>query len=219
MRVKDRTGQKWNRLEAIEFSHKDSGNNAIWKYKCDCGAEHLANASQVASGSIKSCGCLLKDINSKNNTTHGASRTKAYRTWASMKDRCFNEKSEWFSHYGFKGITVCTRWLQFENFLEDMGQPKRGQSLDRIDNAKGYCKENCRWTNQTTQIRNRSNSVVWIIDGKEYDGMEEAVKATGIGKNSIRRMCKGWTKTDSGKYYEPKAGCGTRLKYKEVENG
>lgn len=209
--MKDLTGLTFGKLTALEFSHKNKTGATYWKYKCECGNEHIAHSSQVTNGRIKSCGC--------NNVTHGASRTKVYKTWQSMKDRCFNDKSEWFSHYGFKGITVCTRWLQFENFLEDMGQPKRGQSLDRIDNAKGYCKENCRWTDQTTQIRNRSNSVVWIIDGKEYDGMEEAVKATGIGKNSIRRMCKGWTKTDSGKYYEPKAGCGTRLKYKEVENG
>ena len=60
-RIKDRAGQKWNRLEAIEFIEKDSKNNARWSYKCDCGSIHIANASQVANGQIKSCGCIGKE--------------------------------------------------------------------------------------------------------------------------------------------------------------
>lgn len=37
-----------------------------------------------------------------------------------MKARCLNPKHERFADYGAKGITVCDRWMKFENFLADI---------------------------------------------------------------------------------------------------
>lgn len=95
--------------------------------------------------------------------SHGLSRdaegnkTPVYRAWAAMKQRCYNPRCAGYRHYGGRGITVCDRWLQsFANFYEDMGDvPASGYSLDRVDNDKGYSKENCRWATASEQSSNQ----------------------------------------------------------------
>jgi hypothetical protein len=82
---------------------------------------------------------------------HGLSRSPIYDVWVAMVARCRNKNSHKYCYYGAIGIDVCERWIDFRNFLEDMGIPENGNSLDRIDNEKGYYPDNCRWTNSTTQ--------------------------------------------------------------------
>ena len=97
-------------------------------------------------------------------------RSPTYRSWQSMKQRCFNKNNPAFSKYGGAGITVCSRWENsFQNFVEDMGtRPSLDYSIDRINNNKGYSKRNCRWATRQEQQRNKENShhpsVIKIID-------------------------------------------------------
>lgn len=73
-----------------------------------------------------------------------------------MVQRCTYPKSEKFPRYGGAGITVCPPWLKFENFLADMGERPDGKTLDRINNAKVYSKETCRWATPKEQVAHRS---------------------------------------------------------------
>ncbi len=75
-----------------------------------------------------------------------------------MKQRCLNEKNTSFRHYGKKGITVCERWMKFENFLADMGERPEGLTLERKDSGAGYSPQNCIWASRKTQSRNRSTT-------------------------------------------------------------
>jgi hypothetical protein len=83
-----------------------------------------------------------------------------------MKSRCINKNSASYSNYGARGITVCDRWKKFHFFNEDMGDCPDGMSIDRIDNNKGYFKENCRWATTKQQQRNRSDNVILTIDNE-----------------------------------------------------
>lgn len=91
------------------------------------------------------------------NYKHGLTKHPLYSTWVNMNRRCYSKKSQFYSHYGERGITVCDRWRKsFPNFLKDMGEkPSPKLSLDRIDNNKGYSPENCKWSTQTEQNNNR----------------------------------------------------------------
>jgi hypothetical protein len=127
------------------------------------------------------------------NTTHGLSKTPEYDCWNSMIGRCLRPRHPRFYDYGGRGITVCKRWLKFENFLEDMGKRPKGLELDRINNDRGYSPDNCYWRTKTEQMNNtRHNRVL------EYQGIRRTVsewsKITGIHHSIIRsRLNYGWS--------------------------
>lgn len=93
------------------------------------------------------------------NTKHGMSKTKIYGRWMNVLYRCYNVKGNRYKYYGGRGIKVCKRWHDFRNFYKDMGQPPEGLSLDRIDNNKGYSKENCRWATMAEQSKNKRSKL------------------------------------------------------------
>ena len=98
-------------------------------------------------------------------TTHGQSRTKLYKAWKGMKDRCLNPKADRYADYGGRGITICERWMLFENFYADMGERPEGTTLDRVDNSKGYSPDNCNWSSRHAQDRNRRDNIVLTYNG------------------------------------------------------
>ena len=93
------------------------------------------------------------------NTKHGYAGTHFYGVWFQMVRRCTNPDCRSYKYYGGRGITVCDRWLDFNGFREDMFEGyRRGLVIDRIDNNKGYSKDNCRWTTVRENNRNKRNN-------------------------------------------------------------
>lgn len=106
-----------------------------------------------------------------------------------MLRRCLQPHRPDYPNYGGRGITVCDRWLNFENFLADMGEPPPGTSLDRVDNDGPYSPQNCRWATREEQGNNtRTNARIcfrgitrtksqWARElGITYRGLQKRVK-------------------------------------------
>ena len=121
-------------------------------YKCDCGSNVKLRTASVKSGDTVSCGCYRKEILDK--TKHGLSNHRIYKTWSSMIRRCSNKKDANYKNYGGRGISVCDRWNDVSNFIEDMYPTfKEGLSIHRVNNDGNYEPSNCAWENKNTQAR------------------------------------------------------------------
>lgn len=91
-------------------------------------------------------------------TTHARS-SPTYRSWISMRRRCLNPKTAGYDQYGGRGIQLDPRWLDFRNFLDDMGERPNGTTLDRKDNDGNYNKANCRWATPKQQRSNQRDGI------------------------------------------------------------
>ena len=136
----DIVGQKFGRLEVL--SHV----SPIQQYEviCECGTIKKVRRGNLLHGQSKSCGCMRNGKYIK----HGYPITnRTYSIWQNIKKRCSYPRHESYSYYGARGIRVCDRWHDFNNFLEDMGDCPDGCELHRIDHNGNYEPGNCEWKN------------------------------------------------------------------------
>lgn len=125
------------------------------------------------------------DNAAKANTTHGMTKTRAFKTWLSMLGRCSPRSKVW-ERYAGRSVVVCERWKTFENFLADMGEPPDGLTLDRIDNDGNYEPGNCRWATYAEQARNRRTNRLLTHNG-ETMCVTDWARRIGISRTALHR--------------------------------
>lgn len=188
-------GKKFGRLTVISFSNANKLGALSWNCICECGNQTVALGPQLRSGHSSSCGCLKRDVLRMRMITHGQSKTAEFNIWKTMIQRCHNPKCKAFKDYGGRGITVCPEWISnAARFLADMGpRPDANYSIHRIDNDKGYSKENCRWATKTEQQNGMRSNVVLEMNGMKMTAPEWGRKL-GVRSHIIRnRIRSGWT--------------------------
>lgn len=199
----DLTGQKFNRLTALRQEGR-SGKHMLWACSCDCGSgivKHV-RASELVAGAVRSCGCIVKELARENVrtklTTHGKASSRVYRIWLGVKNRCLRKSYKQYNDYGGRGIKIVDRWMDFEAFYADMGDPPSDDhSIERRDNDGNYEPGNCYWATRTQQGANKRTS--HLI---EYDGRTQTItqwsRELGIPPTTIsNRLRRGWPVNDA----------------------
>jgi hypothetical protein len=134
----------------------------------------------------------IKVMKTGRKITHGKWGSKEWNSWDHMKRRCSNLNDQNYPNYGGRGITVCERWLKFENFYADMGDaPTKAHSLDRIDVNGNYEPTNCRWATNKEQQNNRTDNKILTIDG-ESKTVSQWAEFTGLPISTI------WSRINNG---------------------
>jgi hypothetical protein len=109
-----------------------------------------------------------------------------------MKQRCENPSDARYEDYGGRGIAVCPSWQSFAEFYSDMGEPPNGFVLDRLDNEKGYCRENCKWVTAKVSCNNRRSSIRYFMDEKWYS-IAELAELSGVNYRTIQTRLRAGT--------------------------
>ena len=193
----DITGQKFNKLTALSFSHKEGKQKKQkWLFSCECGGQKIIDKWRVIYSYTKSCGCLMRVEQEKfikNSTTHGLSggrggKKPEYSIWLGIKRRCLKVNDVAYKNYGGRGIEVCDRWLNsFENFFKDVGErPSKNHSIDRINNEGHYEPSNCRWATHLEQGRNKRGLRLITID-HQTKCLTEWVEHLGLNQQEVNR--------------------------------
>jgi hypothetical protein len=143
-------------------------------FQCDCGKEFDCMILAVKNGNTKSCGCLRDNKIQQQgfkNKDHGQRNHRLYKTWQGMLRRCNNPNDFGYYNYGGRGIKVCDRWKDINNFLLDMYPTyQEGLELDRINVNGNYEPDNCRWITRKQNMNNtRTNRFI------EYNGVTKTV--------------------------------------------
>jgi hypothetical protein len=135
--------------------------------------------------------------------------------WELMNQRCYDPNYFLFPSYGGRGIRVCKRWrFSFDNFYQDMGDPPRGMTIDRIDVNGHYSPENCRWATIKDQNNNKVDTI-YI----EFNGVKKSISqwedTTGL---PVRfRLNDGWEVEKALTIPEGFSRIGAHLPYEEVD--
>lgn len=192
----DLTGRRFGRLVVLQRVENAKNGSSQWLCECDCGKKRIHTAGVLNYGSVQSCGCYGKEVRIMANITHNQSKTKLYRVWASMRDRCTLVSSQAFKYYGGRGIAVCDEWREsFQTFYDwaiDNGYCE-GLSIDRINVDGNYEPSNCRWVSKKNQANNKQNNICIEYNGETHT-IAEWANILGINYITLwMRFRRGWS--------------------------
>ncbi len=166
-------GRLFGRWTVIRSIPSGDARKSRFLCRCRCGTEKVVWSTNLLRGLSKSCGCIVVEMMTIHGACAGRKRTAEFKTWKYMIDRC---RPGFIGHgdYHDRGISVCARWRKFSNFRADMGRRPPGLTLDRIDNGRGYSKDNCRWATMSQQANNKRTTTAVTAFGETKSAKEWA---------------------------------------------
>lgn len=151
-----RIGKKFHYLTVTSAVYTRRGRRVV-RCRCRCGTVRRIRTDALLSGATLSCGCWHRKRMKQTHTRHGAYKTKLYKVWNQMLQRCGNPNNRRYGDYGGRGIKVCKSWLTFAAFQvwAKCSGYRAGLSIDRRNNGLGYRPSNCQWSTRSQQQMNQ----------------------------------------------------------------
>lgn len=185
-------GIKFHRFTTIREVEQTHPSHRRVLCRCDCGEERIVQLGNLRSGNSKSCGCHLREVVSKQFSTHGESKTRLYQTWCKIIARTSNSSSPDFHRYGGRGISMCNAWRYSFEVFRDWALTNGyadDLTIERKDVNGNYEPDNCTWILFGLQARNRRTSHVLTING-ETKCLAEWVEKYGADYQAVHRYIK-----------------------------
>jgi ORF019 len=189
-------GDSFNYFTILDIHTKEDEKKLLCDVKCKCGKIlNDMDLRRILREEVKSCGCYAMEILNERNIKHNESKTRLYKIWVDMRRRCNNPNRKRAKSYYLKGIRVCDEWNNWETFKE--WALKNGYddtlSIERIDNSKNYCPENCKWIPKSEQSKNRDFNNNITYKGETHT-LTDWSKKLGINRTTLSgRFIRGWT--------------------------
>lgn len=171
--VKNMIGKVFGRLKVISQAEGQVNSQVLWFCECSCGNTVTVQGGNLRNGNSRSCGC-------RKGATHAMSHLPEYKTWESIKQRCYNINKKEYKYYGGRGIVMSDVWKNdFPSFYQHVGKkPSPEYSLDRIDGEKGYEPGNVKWATPYEQWDNRKKRGL-CFSTYQYEARKTAIYSKG----------------------------------------
>lgn len=141
---------------------------------------------------------------------------KIYNLWKNMMRRCYNKDFPQYKNYGGKGIYVCDRWHDLENFIKDIDKINgfnykeylEGKlTLDKDCKIVGnleYALDKCTFISLEENNKYKPHQQKYIIatspNGEIYEFFNqcEFSRIHNLRQSAISSCLTGWKKTHKG---------------------
>lgn len=119
-----------------------------------------------------------------------------------MKDRCYNQNCKDYKRYGAKGIKICDEWIENPKLFEEwslLNGYEEHLTIDRIEEDKNYCPENCQWAEREENTRYKSTTSYLYVNGEVHTGREWS-GILGFGPNRINTYVRTYGKENTEEF-------------------
>lgn len=183
---KSHIGKIYGNLKVVGIGSKDIHNKRFLVVTCLKHPHlppHPVRKTFLVSGRNTMCKECVREIS----VTHGMWDTTEYRTWKNMLNRIHNPEDINYHNYGGRGIRMDPRYhpdynnqgyeKAFLNFFKDIGKIPNGLTIDRIDNDRGYWKDNIKFSTPAEQIQNSRKAK---LDADTVKTIREEIKSSSV---------------------------------------